>query len=256
MPRKYEEAAPFAHVHLLSRQAAYTWLKELGLKVETASAALVPISLEDPAVGASGVSMKNAKITVFQNEAKQEQALGKILFTHVGLSGPAILNMSRAIGELLKYDSVFIEVDLLPDMGYEKVNEGLQDAFRENSNKLLRNSLKSMIPAALTQTVLQKANVDGELLCNAVTRDARVRLMKTIKHCRFKVKGLLGMDKAVITSGGLALTEMDFKTMRSNKYKNLYVVGDMLNIDRPSGGYSLQLCWTTGYVAGTHAASA
>ena len=185
---------------------------------------------------------------------RQSQNLGKILFTHVGLSGPGILNMSRDIGELLKYGEVIIELDLLPDSGYEKVNEALQTAFKENNNKMVRNSLKGLIAPALVPIILEKAEIDGEIMCNSVTRDARMRLMKILKHLRFEVKDLLGMEKAVITAGGVALTEVDFKTMRSMKYDNLYLVGDVLNIDRPSGGYSLQLCWTTGFVAGSSAA--
>ena len=101
---------------------------------------------------------------------------------------------------------------------------------------------------------LAAAAIDPELFCNSVTREARVHLMKTLKHWRFEVQGLLGMDKAVITAGGVSLTEVDFKTMRSSKYPNLFLVSDILDIDRPSGGYSLQLCWTTGFVAGSAAA--
>jgi predicted flavoprotein YhiN len=102
--------------------------------------------------------------------------------------------------------------------------------------------------------VLGAAQIDTEALCNTITRESRVRLMKTLKHLRFEAKNLLGMDKAVVTAGGVALTEVDFKTMRSLKYKNLSLVGDILDIDRPSGGYSLQMCWTTGFVAGSAAA--
>jgi predicted flavoprotein YhiN len=102
--------------------------------------------------------------------------------------------------------------------------------------------------------VLAVSKIDGDIFCNSVTREARIRLMKTLKHWRFEVQGLLGAEKAVITAGGIALQEVDWKTMRSTKLDNLFVVGDLLNIDRPSGGYSLQLCWTTGFVAGSAAA--
>lgn len=243
-----------SHPETGSTGDGYAWLRELGHTVSDASAALVPIALKDPAVGASGVSVRDAKITLFQNDVKQSQNSGKILFTHVGLSGPAILNISREIGELLKYGPLIIEIDLLADMGPEKVNTALQDTLKVNSNKKIKNSLKGIIAPALVPIILEKAQIDGEIFCNAVTRDARVLLMKILKHCRFEAKNLLGMEKAVITAGGVALTEVDFKTMRSTKYKNLYLVGDILNVDRPSGGYSLQLCWTTGFVAGSAAA--
>lgn len=244
-----------SHPETGSTGDGYGWLRDLGHSVSEASGALVPIALKEPVADAAGVSVQNAKVTLYQNETKQAQLKGKILFTHVGLSGPCILNMSRDISELLKYGEVIVELDLLPDMGYEKVNAALQNAFKENSNKKIRNALKGIIAPALVPFILTKAEIDPETACNSVTREARVRLMRTLKHLRFEVKGLLGMEKAVITAGGLALTEVDFKTMRSLKYKNLYVVGDILNIDRPSGGYSLQLCWTTGFVAGSAAAT-
>jgi predicted Rossmann fold flavoprotein len=244
-----------SHPETGSSGDGYKWLRELGHSVNDASAALVPVALKEPASGAAGVSVQNAKVTLYQNEAKQAQQKGKILFTHVGLSGPCILNMSRDINELLKYGVVVIEIDLLPDMGYEKVNAALQNAFKENSNKKIKNALKGILAPALIPFVLKTASIDPETFCNSVTRDARVRLMRTLKHFRFEVKGLLGMEKAIITAGGLALTEIDFKNMRSLKYHNLYVVGDILDISRPSGGYSLQLCWTTGFVAGSAAAA-
>ncbi len=244
-----------SHPETGSTGDGYKWLRTLGHSVSDASAALVPIALKDPAKSAAGVAIRNAKVTLYQNDVKQAQKTGKILFTHVGLSGPCVLNMSRDIGELLKYGPVSIEIDLLPDMGYEKVNEALQSAFKANSNKKIKNSLKDLLPPALLPYVFEKAAIDGETFCNSVTRDARVRLMKILKHLRFEVDHLLGMEKAIITAGGVALTEVDFKTMRSLKYKNLYLIGDILNIDRPSGGYSLQLCWTTGWVAGNSSVS-
>lgn len=245
-----------SHPETGSTGDAYSWLRELGHSVSEASAALVPIALKEPVVGAAGVSMQNAKVTLYQNDVKQAQLKGKILFTHVGLSGPCILNISRDISELLKYGEVIVEVDLLPNMGYEKVNDALQTALKEHANKKIRNALKGLVPPALVPFVLKAASIDEETACNSVTREARVRLMRALKHVRLEVKGLLGMEKAIITAGGLSLTEVDFKTMRSLKYRNLYIVGDVLNIDRPSGGYSLQLCWTTGFVAGTAAAAA
>ena len=245
-----------SHPETGSTGDGYAWLRTLGHTVSDAKAALVPVAVKDARVKrAAGVALKNAKLTLFQNEVKQASRAGKILFTHVGLSGPAVLNMSRDVGELLKYGAVFIEIDLLPDMGYEKVNEALLAALAKHANKKIRNALSPLIPPALVPLVLEIAEIDAETPSNSLKREARVRLMKTLKHLRFEAKGLLGMDKAVITAGGVALTEVDFRTMRSLKYDNLYLVGDILDIDRPSGGYSLQLCWTTGFVAGSAVAT-
>ncbi|MEK7600930.1 MAG: NAD(P)/FAD-dependent oxidoreductase [Patescibacteria group bacterium] len=229
-------------------------LKTLGHKVNDTNAALVPVALKESWVKrAAGVSMTNVKITIYQNEKKQESREGKILFTHVGLSGPAILNMSRDIGELLQYGEVTLELDLLPDMGPEKVNARLQEVLKTDINKKVKNVLGSLVPPALVAVLLELADIKSDTPCHSVTRLERLTLAHLLKHLRVTVKSLLGLDKAIITSGGIALEEIDFKTMRSLKYPNLYIVGDLLDIDRPSGGYSLQLCWTTGFVAGSSA---
>ncbi len=240
-----------SHPETGSTGDGYAWLKNLGHKVHEARASLVPIALKDVRVKrAAGATLSDAKITLYQNNVKQAQGRGKVLFTHVGLSGPGILNMSRDIGELLKYGAVEIEIDTVPNMGYEKVNAELQAAFKEHHNKKIRNALKSVASPILAPLILDGAQINQEKPCNSVTREERMRLLKELKHLRFEVKGLLGLEKAIITAGGVDLEEVDFKTMRSRLFPNLYLVGDILNINRPSGGYSLQLCWTTGFVAG------
>ncbi|HEY4525175.1 MAG TPA: NAD(P)/FAD-dependent oxidoreductase [Candidatus Paceibacterota bacterium] len=239
-----------SHPETGSTGDGFKWLKSLGHTVKDTDVALVPIALKaSPLSRAAGVSLQ-AKITTFQKDVKHDSQIGKILITHVGLSGPAILNMSRDIGELLTYGEVMLELDLLPSEGYEKVDARLQSILKEHASKKIRNALREIVPPALVPVILESAHI-GEVECNKVTRKERVALMKTLKHLRVEVKGLLGLDKAVTTSGGVSLTEIDFKTMRSLRYLNLYIIGDLLDINRPSGGYSLQLCWTTGFVAGS-----
>lgn len=234
----------------------FKMLRTLGHTVDESGGALVPLALKKtPLSRAAGVALKDAKLTVLQDGEKQRAHRGKILFTHVGLSGPAVLNISREVGELLKHGPVTIEIDLLPEYGYEKVNTSLQEMLKTNANKMVRNSFGALLAPALVPVVLEIAGIEPEKMSNSVTREERMRLQKTLKHLRVEVDHLLGLEKAVVTSGGLALTEVDFKTMRSLKYDNLYVTGDILDIDRPSGGYSLQLCWTTGFVAGDAAAN-
>ena len=232
----------------------FEWLRELGHAVSTANAALVPISVYETWVKrAAGVSLKDVKISLFQFGKKEKSAIGKILFTHEGLSGPGILNMSLEIGEFLQYGDLTLEIDLLPASGYEKVNAHLQEIFKTNATKMLKNGLRGFIPPALVPIILELAKIDPEKSCTNVSRDERVRLMKLVKHIPLTVKGLLGLDKAVVTSGGVSLDEVDTRTMRSRLVNNLYLVGDVLDVNRPSGGYSLQLCWTTGRVAGENA---
>ena len=235
----------------------FEWLKALGHRVEDTRAALVPIRVKEKWVQQlAGVALKDVKVTSIQNGAKQESRVGKILFTHVGLSGPAILNMSRDIGELLSYGEVSLEIDLFPKDGYDIVQAKLQELLKKNHVKKIKNSLRELIPTALVPVVLELAHVDGETFCNSVTRESRNALMKLVKGIPLSVMNLLGLEKAVVTSGGVSLEEVDFKSFISRRFPNLFLVGDVLDIDRPSGGYSLQLCWTTGQIAGESAASA
>jgi predicted Rossmann fold flavoprotein len=232
----------------------YGWLKKIGHTIVEPTSSLVPIALKDAWLHRlSGVSLDNIKLTAFQNKTKQMSAKGKILFTHVGASGPTILNMSKDIGELLKYDEVIISLDLLPDEDYSTLNTKLQELFTAHDKKKFRNALTNLIASALVPVVIELSKINPDVQCNSVTREERLRLVNILKDIPMHVDKLLGTDKAVITSGGVTLDEVDFKTMRSRLFPNLYLIGDILNIDRPSGGYSLQLCWTTGFVAGTSA---
>ena len=161
--------------------------------------------------------------------------------------------MSKDIGELLKYGEVIISLDLLPTLDHGMLNKKLQELFKEHNKKKFRNALSNLIPSALTPIIVELSKIDPEKQCNNVTREERLTLLDLLKNLKMEVKNLLGVDKAIIASGGIALEEVDFKTMSSRLFPNLYLIGDILNIDRPSGGYSLQLCWTTGFVAGSSA---
>lgn len=229
----------------------YKWLKDIGHTIIDPTPSLVPIKIKDLWIERlAGLSISNIKITTFQNGKKQESIKGKILFTHVGVSGPTIINMSKDIGELLKYGEVKISLDLLPQEDYGTLNKKLQDLFKEHDKKKFRNALPNIIPSAIAPIVIEMSAINPEKQCNSIMREERLKLVNLIKGMPMEVEGLLGIEKAIISSGGVLLDEVDFKSMQSRLYPNLYIIGDVLNIDRPSGGYSLQLCWTTGYVAG------
>ncbi|KND47662.1 MAG: Flavoprotein family protein [Parcubacteria bacterium C7867-006] len=243
-----------SHPETGSTGDGFKWLEQIGHKVIEPTASLVPIETEEAWVKKlQGVSLENTKITILQNDIKQETKKGKILFTHFGLSGPTILNMSGEIGELLKYGDVFLSLDMLPDLDYGQLNIKLQEIFKEKSNKKFKNTLDSLLPSAIAPVVIEISGINGETPSHSITREERLHLVQTLKDIKITVVGLLGEDKAIVTSGGVSLEEVDFKTMSSKLYPNLYLTGDILNIDRPSGGYSLQLCWTTGFVAGSNA---
>jgi predicted Rossmann fold flavoprotein len=231
----------------------FRFLKKLGHKIIENDFALVPIKLSDKWVQKlSGVTLNDIKLTVFQNKKKQASSKGKILFTHFGASGPTILNMSKEIGELLKYGEVVIELDLFPKIDVDILRKQLQELLIGDNNKKLKNSLSKLIPASLVSALLKISDIDGETANNIVSKESRKKLVSLMKAVPLNVSGLLGANKAIVSSGGVALEEVDFKTMQSRLIPGLYLVGDVLNIDRPSGGYSLQLCWTTGFVAGNN----
>ena len=249
-----------SHPETGSTGDAFPWLTKAGHTVTEPSVSLVPIRIKDSWVTKlAGVTLQDVKISVFQNNTKQTVGditaiKSKVLFTHFGISGPTVLNMSRDIGELLQYGEVEVSLDLLPSHDYATLNTALQDLFKLHHTKKIKNALTDLIPSALVPVALSAVSIDPDTACNSITRDERNTLVKSLKDIRMQVEGLLDSSKAIITSGGVALDEIDWKTMRSRKINNLFIIGDMLNIDRPSGGYSLQLCWTTGYIAGTTAA--
>ncbi|MEK7649880.1 MAG: aminoacetone oxidase family FAD-binding enzyme [Patescibacteria group bacterium] len=230
----------------------FVWLKKLGHTVIANDMALVPIALKDVWVKkCAGVALGDIKLTTFQNGKKQKAYKGKMLFTHVGISGPAVLNMSRDVGELLRdEEEVMIALDLFPTLDAGALREKLQAILVAESNKKIKNVLSPLLSPALVLPILSLAGVDGETPSHSVRSVERKTFALLLKAIPLHVAGLLGKDKAIVSSGGVKLDEVNFKTMQSRAVPQLFVVGDMLNIDRPSGGYSLQLCWTTGYVAG------
>jgi predicted Rossmann fold flavoprotein len=233
----------------------FKWLKDLGHTVNNPDPSLVPLSIKDTwTKKLQGITLTGIKLTTFQNNTKQEASKkdGKILFTHFGVTGPTVLNMSKDIGELLKYGEVQLSIDLLPQEDFGTLNTRLQNLAKNEHKKMIKNALDTLIPKALVETVLEKSKVSPDTEMNSLSRESRITLMHTLKDLRMTVSGLLGADKAIVSSGGIDIREVDFKTMRSRLFDNLHLVGDILDIDRPSGGYSLQLCWTTGAVAGTH----
>ncbi|MDB5187482.1 MAG: flavoprotein [Candidatus Kaiserbacteria bacterium] len=245
-----------SHPETGSTGDGFKMLGTIGHTINPANAALVPVAVREPWIQElAGISLQDCKISLFQFEQKVHTSRGKVLFTHVGLSGPGILNSSSTIGSLIPNGDVRIELDLLPQFDYGTLNTHLQEIFKINHVKKIQNSLSDLIPRGLVSIILTLSKIDPDTACNSITRDQRITLGKSLKHFSFQVLHLLGTDKAVITSGGVPLTEVDTKNMRSKLFSNIYIIGDLLDIDRPSGGYSLQLCWTTGYVAGLAAAN-
>jgi predicted Rossmann fold flavoprotein len=203
----------------------------------------------------AGISLRDVKLIVMQNGVRHDARIGKMLFTHTGLSGPLVLNMSKNIGALLKNGNVTLALDLFPTMDTGAVDRMLLEHFEQKKNKMIKNNVGDLVQPRLAQILLLLTGIDTETPLYRLTRADRIAFAKILKGLPMTVKELMGAEKAIVTGGGVSLNEVEFKTMRSKLFDNLYLAGDILDFDRPSGGFSLQICWTTGFVAGTGAAT-
>ena len=233
----------------------YAWLKKLGHTIVPNNFALVPLTLTHTwTKKLAGNTLSNITLSVFTDGKKHSVHEGKILFTHVGITGPTVLNLSKTVGELLAHSDVVLKLDVFPKMDAGALKLFMRQLLTEHSNKKLKNVLSEIIPSALAAGMLEELRILGDTPCHSVTTEERARLFMFLKAVPLHVKGLLGEDKAVVSSGGVPLTELTMKTAESTIVPHLYIIGDLLNIDRPSGGYSLQLCWSTGFVSGNSVA--
>ncbi len=235
------------------------WLSKLGYKIHAPNPNIVPLTVEDSWVKSlSGTSLSFMKITFGANLTKKGgrfSRTGKILFTHFGLSGPLILNSAHEVKKLLdKHGTVETKIDMYPDTEVGALRQRVLTVFEKNKNKMFKNILKEITPDGMDKALLNliPSDVLDEKI-HSINKAERNTLVDLLKAMPVTVTGTMGMDWAVISDGGIDLTQVDTKTMRSKLHNNLFFTGDVLNINRPSGGYSLQLCWTTGTVAGLNA---
>lgn len=233
----------------------YKWLSQLGHTVITPTPSLVPLAIKESwAKELSGISLENMKITFFVDEEKDFKLNGRLLFTHFGISGPLILNSASRVSKLLSKGVVTAQIDLFPKMDFADLERQVVGIFDANKNKALKSIVSDLVPTGMSKgiIILLSGHMDMETKVHSVTKDNRKKIVNLFKALPITITGLMGMDRAIVADGGLPLTEVDMKTMRSKKVNNLFVTGDLLHINRPSGGFSLQLCWSTGYVAGSN----
>ena len=216
----------------------------------TPSPSLTPVVLKEGFVKElEGLSLKDAFVSLYKDGKKIDSGQGDAIFTANGMSGPAIINMSRSIGKALPGKAV-IKIDLVPNFDFTGLDLLLGNCFQEKANRLFKNSLDKFVPQKLVPIIAKVSGVYLGKNSGLVTREERKRLAHLLKEFSLEVKGLAGFDKAVITSGGIELSEIEPKTMRSKLVENLYFAGEILDLDGPTGGYNLQVCWSTGYAAG------
>ncbi len=244
-----------SHPETGSTGDGFRWLRTLGHTVKDPTPTIVPLAVEDSWVKElAGVSLAFMKINFFLDGKRQFSKIGKVLFTHFGLSGPLILNSARDVGDLLQAGVVTATIDTYPDTDLGAMDKKVVNVFNLMKNNELKTAFKELVPlgtAKVLQTLFPK--IDFAKKVHSITRDERKQIVNTLKALPVTITGLMGNDRAVAADGGVILEEVDMKTMKSKVIENLYLTGDLLHINRPSGGYSLQLCWTTGFVAGDSA---
>jgi len=230
----------------------YKWLKEMGHTIVTPRPSLTPILVKEKNITKEleGLSLKNVTISVYQNNKKIDSRFGEALFTGDGMSGPIILDMSQTIGRTLETGEVKLVIDFKAGLDFKTLDQRLQYDFAQSNNKLFRNSLGELLPKKIIPLMIELSEIDPNKKANAISKEERKRLLHLLKDFILTVKSLYGFDKAIVTAGGVSLKEVDPRTMQSKIIKNLYLAGEILDLDGPTGGYNLQSCWSTGHLAG------
>jgi predicted Rossmann fold flavoprotein len=235
----------------------YKWAEKMGHTIINPEPALTPVIVKEKWIKElEGLSLKNVRISVYQDNKKQDERFGEALFTGVGLSGPIILDMSRAIGKLLVKGKVDVFIDFKPALEFNVLDKRILRDFEDHKNKSIKNILPGLLPKKLIPVIIRMAKIDPDKKGHSITKDERKKLRLLLKQFPLTIKSLSGFEKAIITTGGINLKEIDPKTMRSGIISNLYFAGEILDLDGPTGGYNLQVCWSTGYLAGENAAKA
>ena len=233
----------------------YQWAEQLGHTIIKPVPALNPVKTSEKWVKElQDLSLKNVLLKLFQNGKKQDERFGEMLFAHFGVSGPIVMDMSKNIGALLKNGPVKLILDLKPALDFKKLDKRIQRDFQEFKGRMFKNSLKGLLPLLMIPVIIKFSGVEPEKKVDYISREERNKLVHLLKELELTPTGLLGFKWSVVTSGGVALKEVNPNTMGSKKVENLSFAGEILDLDGPSGGYNLQECWSTGYLAGKSAA--
>jgi predicted Rossmann fold flavoprotein len=230
----------------------YELVKPLGHTITTPRPSLVPLETKgNTASRLQGLSLKNATAAVWVNEKKREEAFGELLFTHFGLSGPIILTLSRlAVDELRNGNKVDIYIDLKPALDDKKLDNRLLRELDENGKKKIGNIFKNLLPSKMIPIFIDITGIDPDKQCHQISSKERKRIRYYLKNFHFEVTGHRPFKEAIITAGGIPTTQISSKTMESKLVKGLYFAGEIIDLDAETGGYNLQIAWSTGWLAG------
>ena len=237
----------------------YKMAKDLGHTITSLKPSLVPLICNGESKRLcqemQGLSLRNVKVKITENNKVIYEDFGEMLFTHYGISGPIILSASavliryKNIDELLKENKVKIHIDLKPALDEEKLDNRILRDFEELKNKQFKNSLGLLLPKKMVEPMVSIIGIDPEKRINEITKEERKTIVKNLKNLELTINGFRGIEEAIVTKGGISIKEINPKTMESKLIQGLYFAGEIIDLDAFTGGFNLQIAWSTGYVA-------
>ena len=231
----------------------YDFARKAGHKVTKLTPALVPFEIkEDFCKQLMGLSLRNVAVKMTADGKKIYEDFGEMLFTHFGVSGPVILSASSVITGIVKERPVRLSIDLKPAITDEQLDERILRDFSKEQNKAFKNSLDELLPKKLIPVIVMQSGIKPEKKVNEVTREERQRLVKLLKNFDMTVTSTRGFNEAIITQGGVNVKEINPSTMESKLVKNIYFAGEVIDVDAVTGGFNLQVAWSTAYAAASH----
>ncbi len=231
----------------------YKMAEKLGHTVTKIRPSLVPLKAKknslDICKKLQGLSLKNVSIKLLDNDKKIYDDFGEMLFTHFGLSGPIILSASAHLRNI-NFENVKIIIDFKPALSLEKLDARILRDFEKQKNKDFKNSLNELLPQTLIPVIVELSNINEYKKVNEITKEERTRLVNLLKNFEIEIAGFGDIEEAIVTSGGINVKEINPKTMESKIIKGLYFAGEIIDVDAYTGGFNLQIAYSTGYTAG------
>lgn len=229
----------------------YRFAKEMGHAVTEIMPSLVPLEIKEwYAKELQGLSLRNVQATVMDGKKKLYDDFGEMLFTHYGVSGPLMLSASSYIGKKLQEKELRLVIDLKPALSIEQLDQRVLRDFEENMNKQFKNAIGKLFPAKLIPIMLELSGIDPDKKVNLISKEERQYFVSLIKNFEMTITGLRDFNEAIITKGGVKVKEINPATMESKLVQGLYFVGEVLDLDALTGGFNLQIAWSTAYAAG------
>lgn len=244
-----------SYPHTGSSGDGFFWAKRLGHAIVNPGPALSPIKTAASWASISrGISLRGASLAVLQKGRKLAKEKGDLMLAHFGLSGPLALNISGVVRQGLEKEEVLLVIDSFPDLSLEQLDALLARSFALNPARLAVSALGDISTPKFSKLIFSLAGLEAERKAISVSRKERREIARLFKHLEAPAAGVFGFEKAMVTDGGIAVGEVDSTSMRSRKIDNLFFAGEILDVHGPTGGYNLQLCWSSGFVAGSSAA--